>query len=440
MKNIIQARPRLISTLAIAMGAVMVLTGVLLAPEEVFKASSQGLKLWWTIVFPAMLPFLMLSEMLLALGIVHGLGVLLSPLMRSSFRLPGHSGWVLALGMTAGAPASAEAIRQLTTRDELGESQARLLTALTHFNNPMTIILVIGTGFLHSPALGYLLLIVHWGAGIAAGLILLRGSSSINAVDNQATSKQVTDNQATDNKTSSHHASSPAARTTKGHSYAEDSFVRLRLHTVLTEMRLAREQDGRSFGKLLGDTVTNAVQTLMISGGFILFFAVISQLFSLYVSSGAFSYVWPALLELHLGSYALTTALGSSPLTLAGISAILGWGGLSGWFQSVAITRPADRGRLLAWTRLWHGLIAFVLTLILWRPWQRLMQLVQPAYGTDTLLELTGTGKPMDMSTGATIPSLWQLTAAPWMLGTLILTVLLLLSMTIYASRRLFSR
>ncbi|MMZ62896.1 Sporulation integral membrane protein YlbJ [compost metagenome] len=77
MKNIIQAHPRLISTLAIALGAVMVLTGVLLAPEEVFKASSQGLKLWWTIVFPAMLPFLMLSEMLLALGIVHGLGVLL---------------------------------------------------------------------------------------------------------------------------------------------------------------------------------------------------------------------------------------------------------------------------------------------------------------------------------------------------------------------------
>lgn len=435
MKNITQARPRLISTLAIALGAVMVLTGVLLAPEEVFKASSQGLKLWWTIVFPSMLPFLMLSEMLLALGIVHGLGVLLSPLMRSCFRLPGHSGWVLALGMTAGAPASAEAIRQLIARDELGESQARVLTALTHFNNPMTIILVIGTVFLHSPALGYLLLVVHWSTGIAAALILLRGNSSIYAVDNQATVRR-----AIDNNQSNHHAPSPAATTTEGHSYVEDSFVRLRLGTVLREMRLAREQDGRSFGKLLGDTVTNAVQTLMISGGFILFFAVISQLFSLYVSSGTFSYIWPALLELHLGSYALTTALGSSPLTLAGISAILGWGGLSGWFQSVAITRPADRGRLLAWTRLWHGLIAFVLTLILWGPWQRLMQLVQPAYGTDPLFELTGAGKAMDVSTGAAIPSLWQLTAAPWMLGTLILTALMLLSITIYAGRRLFPR
>lgn len=435
MKNIIQAHPRLISTLAIALGAVMVLTGVLLAPEEVFKASSQGLKLWWTIVFPAMLPFLMLSEMLLALGIVHGLGVLLSPLMRSCFRLPGHSGWVLALGMMAGAPASAEAIRQLMARDELGETQARLLTALTHFNNPMTIIVVIGTGFLHSPALGYLLLAVHWSAGITAALILLRGRSSTNTLNNSATHKQLTDN-----NINRHHASSSTSRAIEGHSYVQGPFVRIRLGTVLTEMRLAREQDGRSFGKLLGDTVTNAVQTLMISGGFILFFAVISQLFNLYVSSGAFSYVWPALLELHLGSYALTTALGSSPLVLAGISAILGWGGLSGWFQSVAITRPADRGKLLAYTRLWHGLIAFIFTLILWGPWQRLMQLVQPAYGTNPLLGLTDTSTSIDMATEPTITSLWQLTVAPWMLGILILTVLLLLSITMYASRRLFSR
>ena len=45
------------------------------------------------------------------------------------------------------------------------------LAAISHFCNPMTILVVIGTGLLHKPEAGYLLLIVHWISGLLAAWI-----------------------------------------------------------------------------------------------------------------------------------------------------------------------------------------------------------------------------------------------------------------------------
>lgn len=82
--------------------AILLAIAIVVAPESSFQASLTGLTLWWTLVFPALLPFLILSEMLSASGFVHGIGVLLEPLMKRCFRLPGAGGWTLVLGLTAG--------------------------------------------------------------------------------------------------------------------------------------------------------------------------------------------------------------------------------------------------------------------------------------------------------------------------------------------------
>lgn len=58
-------------------------------PKDSFDAATIGLQLWWDVVFPALLPFFILSEILMGLGVVHGIGVLLEPLMRPLFKVPG---------------------------------------------------------------------------------------------------------------------------------------------------------------------------------------------------------------------------------------------------------------------------------------------------------------------------------------------------------------
>ena len=51
------------------------------------------MNLFFTVVFPSLLPFFILSEMMLGLGVVHFIGVLFTPLMRpcSTCRARGRS-------------------------------------------------------------------------------------------------------------------------------------------------------------------------------------------------------------------------------------------------------------------------------------------------------------------------------------------------------------
>lgn len=86
-------------TLILSSSAFMLVIAVVASPKEAFDASIQGLDIWWKIVFPAMLPFLMLSQMLTAFGFTHAIGVMLEPLMQRVFKLPGHAGFALAVGM-----------------------------------------------------------------------------------------------------------------------------------------------------------------------------------------------------------------------------------------------------------------------------------------------------------------------------------------------------
>ncbi|WP_340395541.1 nucleoside recognition domain-containing protein [Paenibacillus sp. FSL E2-0177] len=323
--------------------AILTAIAIIISPESSFEASLQGLKLWWTLVFPALLPFLMLSEMLTASGFVHGFGVLLEPLMKKVFRLPGASGWTLALGITAGFPGGAGGVMQLHKQNSISDKEAARLAALTHFASPVTMLIVIGIAFLHSTSAGYFLLAIHWISGLLASYTdaLLKGRS--------ANTKPV-DKISADTKRSSLYS---------------------RVQLAATD---ARAKDGRSFGKLLGESVANAVQSLMVVGGYMIMFAVVINIITTVLP--ALPAALPAsLLEIHLGADAISKGLasiGTGPSSMFGIallSAALGWSGLCAQLQVLTMLKQA-RVRFLpyATVRLMHGLYAFLLTLLLWKP------------------------------------------------------------------------
>ncbi|MBO3284259.1 nucleoside recognition domain-containing protein [Paenibacillus sp. FSL M8-0228] len=413
------------TTVLLGLGAILLVLAVVASPEKVFQASTQGLKLWWSIIFPAMLPFLMLSEMLIAFGLVHGLGVLLEPFMRFWFRLPGRSGWVLALGLTAGFPAAAEAVRQWSQQEDMTALQLRRLTAIAHFCNPITILLVIGTGLLHNAAVGVMLLAVHWISGLLAGWITARLPVSSKELQKRET---------------------PAALRRTSVSRTSPSLIR----SAWEATRSARERDGRSFGKLLGETVSHAVQTLMVTGGFIIFFSVLIRLLSIYTGQGSLSFIWPAWMEIHLGSYETSRLPYDLRTQAALISAVLGWGGLCGWLQITAVTRPSDKGITFTLSRVLHGIIAFGLTLATWVPLNRIVSNTIPAYVSRSSVSSfaesvneSGTHPVMAEASSlltqieGTSMYPWQLTVLSIaLLGTIIVTLLAFSFMTSWWSRR----
>ncbi|WP_145410496.1 nucleoside recognition domain-containing protein [Paenibacillus xylanexedens] len=377
-------RSGLLRTIFLSSSAMLLVVAVVLSPKEAFDASIQGLDIWWKIIFPAMLPFLMLAQMLTAFGFTDALGVLLGPLMQRLFRLPGQAGLAIAVGMCGGFPAGADTAARLVQDRQITAKQAGVLAAVAHFSNPMMIIIVLGAAFLHQPAAGYFLLGIHWISGWIAAMIGIRllpvgRAASIGT----SSSSDVSPN-----------LSEPAH--TQAHPISSSKKPVVPRHTLWQRMNLAareaRSRDGRGFGKLLGDTVSQAVQTLMMTGGFMIVFAVFIRLLSLYLTPGASVSLWSSLLEIHLGIYHLSQTSLAPVVMIALVAAVLGWGGLCSHLQVSAVLKSvglATRNMIdFIAIRLLHGLIAFAMSLVLWTPFSRYSTEVWTTFQTTTNIGL----------------------------------------------------
>ncbi|UQZ36528.1 nucleoside recognition protein [Paenibacillus sp. PK3_47] len=378
--------------------AILLAIAIVAAPESSFAASLQGLKLWWTLVFPALLPFLILSEMLTASGLVHGLGVLLAPLMSKVFRLPGIGGWTLALGMSAGFPSGANGVMQLHKQGSISDNEAGRLAALAHFASPVSLLIVVGTAFLHSPAAGYALLAIHWFSGLLAGCT----SALIR--------RKPADSHAPDAAAGARHTKLPLFK------------------RILKTAAEAREQDGRSFGRLLGESVSSAVQSLMLVGGYMIMFAVAINIVTSLIPQLP-SALAAGLLEIHLGAKELASTRGADEGSMgvpgyALLSAALGWSGICGQLQALTSLRAAGvRFIPYAFSRLLHGLYAFIGTMLLWKPLMNIPTADLPA--------AAGIAPPAEPA-GITPAAVWQTLPSLLSMHFMLLAVLLALSAAVY--------
>jgi sporulation integral membrane protein YlbJ len=157
----------------------------------------------------------------------------------------------------------------------------------------------------------------------------------------------------------------------------------------------AKLQDARSFGQLLGDSVKNSMQTILLIGGFIILFSVFLKILQAMGITALLSvcavYVLkligfdlalaPALVsglfEIDLG--ALAAAQADAPLAqkLAVASAIIAWSGLSvhGQVASIVIESGIRMGPYL-FGRLLHAVLAGAFTILFLGPGQPVVKQV----------------------------------------------------------------
>lgn len=353
-------------TLILSFGAVLLVFCIVLYPDQAFQASLQGLSIWWKLIFPSLLPFLVLSEMMIAFGFVHGLGVLLDPVMKRLFGIPGVGGWALAIGWTAGYPAGAEATAKLRKQQAIDRHEAHRLLALSHVSNPIFIVVVVGVGFLHQPQTGILLGVLHWGSALITGIIL-------HVISPRHTKSSLKDN------TTEQSLSSPNNHTPKR-----------RWQLVIEAIEEAHRSDGRTFGKLLGDTVSSAVQRLMMIGGYMMIFSIIAHLFHFLLPFAIEPYWVQGFFEIHLGSYAFSQIQTLSTLVqMALLSGVLAWSGVCAHLQVRSLTQSTDMSHIFfIATRFLHAILAMIITFACWNPLQSLMERVMP-----TLLPAWSTAK-----------------------------------------------
>ena len=105
--------------------------------EHGYHATVGALKLFFEVVFPSLLPFFILSDVLLSTGMVHFLGVFFEPMMRPLFNVPGVGSFVFSMGLAAGYPMDAVLTAKFRKQGLCTKTEAERLLAFTNSADPL---------------------------------------------------------------------------------------------------------------------------------------------------------------------------------------------------------------------------------------------------------------------------------------------------------------
>ncbi|RAP77052.1 sporulation integral membrane protein YlbJ [Paenibacillus montanisoli] len=328
-------------------------------PAEALAASIRGLSIWWEVLFPALFPFFVISELLLGLGIVHFFGKILDPFMRPLFRIPGIGGFVVTMGYASGYPVGARLTAQLWEQKLITRSEGERLVAFTTTSDPIFLIGAVSVGFFHNVALAPVLAAAHYGGGLIIGLLM-----------------RFHDRNEKPSKSSGSDSGKNAGKSKR----------RSRLTEAIHAMHTARIMDGRTIGVLLQDAIQAALRLMIVVGGLVVVFSVIMELLRqaggievlaqgirailslIHVPSALSDAVVNGIFEVTLGARSAGTASGSGLIHQAAIAAfILSWGGLSVHAQIASLLSHTNlRYRPFILARLVHGCISTALIYLLW--------------------------------------------------------------------------
>lgn len=227
-------------------GLVSLLTlSLVIHPEDGVNAAVDGLKIFWEIVLPSLLPFFVLSEIMLGMGVVHFIGVLLEPLMRPLFNVPGVGAFALSMGLAAGYPMDAVITGKFRRSRMCTRVEGERLLSFTNTADPLFIFGAVAVGMFGRPDLGVVLAIAHYIAGFTVGIIF---------------------------KYYHYHDRSP---TVSGNDEPSKEGI---FRRAIRALFRARREDGRPFGQMMGDAVSESMTTLLMIGGFIMLFSVLIRM------------------------------------------------------------------------------------------------------------------------------------------------------------------
>lgn len=224
--------------------------------KDNLSAAKNGLKLWVNNVVPAIFPFFIATELLSYTNIIPSLGKYLQKIMYPLFRVPGEGSFALLMGIISGYPIGAKIVTKFRENGTCSREECERLLAFTNNSGPLFILGTVGISLFSDTSIGILLLATHLLACISVGLLFRFWKSSTTPPSSTSSSKI----------------------NTKSVSFS-------------------------NLGEVLGNSITSAISTVLMIGGFIVLFSVV---ISILEQSGIISIfsnlLEPILYTLHLSS------------------------------------------------------------------------------------------------------------------------------------------
>ena len=312
--------------------------------KETSQVAKNAIYLCLDIVIPSLFPFFVLSRIIIPYITFFPCPKIIKRFIERVLYLPYYTIFIILLGFISGYPSGAKMARDMLEEKLIDSRQASKLLPMANNSNPLFIVGTIGAGLFKSVKLGVFLLLIHWVSGLTATIITGRlafGKSHDNSARNGERHQE-------------YKKSNPT--------------------TI-------------SLPALIAASIEEAAILCIKVSGYIVFFAVISELLSLLgvfsllagfftllftgssntsVSSEFITAILRGLMEITTGAQAVNN-LKSIQLNiqLAVVSIIFGFAGFSVHTQIMGIIKGTGcKYRVLFLGKLLHGIIAGILTFL----------------------------------------------------------------------------
>ncbi|MBO5713523.1 MAG: hypothetical protein J6R88_04930 [Clostridia bacterium] len=315
-----------ISKILLSVFIILIMTAIIIYPDRFIESALNGLKLWCFSVLPSLLPFFFLTALLTGLQIFCAVFSKFDKPMRKIFNLSGASFYAFFISVISGYPVGSRTVTDLYLANAISEGESKRASVLASTSGPLFIIGAIGTATFNNKFYGFILFAVH----VASALL--------------------------------------TALTFKN--YGDKPFNKLQT------LSFAKTDN------LLYESVYSSVISVLMVGGFISIFYVLSDVLFYFNALTPLSYVFNLLLKpfttLNLGEGFISGLIectkgchllskqGVTPLTLSLTSFLISFGGLSIIMQSLTyLNKCKIKSSFFILAKIIQGTYSFILSLII---------------------------------------------------------------------------
>lgn len=151
---------------------ILLFTGCLIIFSKTnLSAAKSGLVLWANSIIPVLFPFFVATELLSHTNLTYYLGKFLNKFMKPIFNVRGEGSFAFIMGIISGYPIGAKIAANFRQNNICSKEECERLLSFTNNSGPLFIIGTVGITMFGNSTIGFLLLITHLLASLTVGFI-----------------------------------------------------------------------------------------------------------------------------------------------------------------------------------------------------------------------------------------------------------------------------
>lgn len=171
MKKTLKFNGSKVIKILLILSVIFLIVALAIFPEKYSKSTYKGVLLWAVSVMPSLLPYFFLTALLTKTNCLSGVFSKFSKLTEKVFRLNGISLYAFFMSILSGYPVGSKLTADLYENNLIGKGEASRLSLLCSTSGPLFIIGAVGVSMFESKLAGFIIYLSHVFSAVVTALI-----------------------------------------------------------------------------------------------------------------------------------------------------------------------------------------------------------------------------------------------------------------------------